>query len=45
MALTLAVASLLVMAAPPVMAEEAKGSKAHIAADHKKVDGALHPCQ
>lgn len=41
MALTLAVASLLVMAAPPVMAEEAKGSKAHIAAVTKKVDGAF----
>ncbi|MBP7081696.1 MAG: PQQ-dependent dehydrogenase, methanol/ethanol family [Rhodocyclaceae bacterium] len=29
------------MAAPPVMAEEAKGSKAHIAAVTKKVDGAF----
>lgn len=39
MALTLAVVSLLAVAAPPVMAEEAKGSTAHIAAVTKKVDG------
>ncbi|MDP3166580.1 MAG: PQQ-dependent dehydrogenase, methanol/ethanol family [Hydrogenophaga sp.] len=41
MALTLAVASLFATAAPAAMAEEAKGSKAHIAAVTKKVDGAF----
>ncbi|MDO8778703.1 MAG: PQQ-dependent dehydrogenase, methanol/ethanol family, partial [Burkholderiaceae bacterium] len=41
MVLTLAVASLLATAAPAAMAEEAKGSKAHIAAVTKKVDGAF----
>jgi quinohemoprotein ethanol dehydrogenase len=41
MVLTLAVASLLAPAAPAAMAGEAKGSKAHIAAVTKKVDGAF----
>ena len=41
MVLTLAVASLLATAAPAAMAEKAKGSKAHIAAVTKKVDGAF----
>ncbi len=41
MVLTLAVASLFATAAPAAMAEGAKGSKAHIAAVTKKVDGAF----
>jgi len=41
MVLTLAAASLFAAAAPSAMAEEAKGSKAHIAAVTQKVDGAF----
>ena len=40
-AVMFAVVSLLAMAAPAAMAEAAKGSKAHIAAVTKKVDGAF----